>query len=196
MSKFIIEGGVPIAGRHYSPGNKNAALPMIAASLLADSPVEIANLPLIRDVSVMLELVAELGASVSFDRVARKVTIDPRTLRKTSLSEDLCNRIRTSILFAGPLVAKTGAVVLPPPGGDVIGRRRLDTHFEGLRNLGVLVDPTRAPYVFSAPAGLRGAKMILDEASVTATENIVMAATLAKGMLTLGPNAAVFLPLP
>ena len=181
MSKFIIEGGVPIAGRHYSPGNKNAALPMIAASLLADSPVEIANLPLIRDVSVMLELVAELGASVSFDRVARKVTIDPRTLRKTSLSEDLCNRIRTAILFAGPLVAKTGAVVLPPPGGDVIGRRRLDTHFEGLRNLGVLVDPTRAPYVFSAPAGLRGAKMILDEASVTATENIVMAATLAKG---------------
>lgn len=181
MSKFIIEGGVPLTGRHYSPGNKNAALPMIAAALLADGPVEITNLPIIRDVSVMLELVQELGAGVSFDQRARKVVIDPRTLRKTSLPEDLCNRIRTSILFAGPLVAKTGDVVLPPPGGDVIGRRRLDTHFEGLRNLGVEVDPTSLPYVFKAPDGLRGARMILDEASVTATENIVMAATLAKG---------------
>ncbi len=181
MSKFVIEGGVPLNGRHYSPGNKNAALPMIAAALLADGPVEIANLPLIRDVSVMLELVSELGAGVSLDRAARTVAIDPRTLRKSDLPEDLCNRIRTSILFAGPLVAKTGGVVLPPPGGDVIGRRRLDTHFEGLRRLGVAVDPERTPYVFSSPSGLRGAKMILDEASVTATENIVMAATLAEG---------------
>ncbi|MGI5869251.1 MAG: UDP-N-acetylglucosamine 1-carboxyvinyltransferase [Kiritimatiellia bacterium] len=182
MSKFVIEGGLPLSGRHYSPGNKNAALPMIAASLLADSPVEITNVPLIRDVRVMLELVSEIGAGVSLNEQERKVVIDPTTASKTSLSEKLCSRIRTSILFAGPLLAKAGGVDLPPPGGDVIGRRRLDTHFEGLRNLGATVDHTRVPYRFRTPAGgLHGTKMILDEASVTATENIVMAAVLAKG---------------
>lgn len=181
MSKFVIEGGTPLCGCHTSPGNKNAALPMIAASLLADSPVEITNLPLIRDVMVMLELVEELGASVVLDRAARRVEIDPRSLRKTTLTEALCRRVRTSILFAGPLLARMGGVVLPPPGGDVIGRRRLDTHFEGLRALGVEVDPGQIPYVFRVAGKMHGAKMVLDEASVTATENIVMAATLAEG---------------
>ena len=185
MSKFVIEGGVPLSGRHFSPGNKNAALPMIAAALLADSPVEISNIPLILDVEVMLELVASIGATVTLDRPTRTVTIDPRKITTTTLSSDLCKRIRTSILLAGPLVAKLGQVIVPPPGGDVIGRRRLDTHFEGFRKLGVTVDSETMPYDFRAPTRLRGTRLLLDEASVTATENLLMAAVLAEGRTSI-----------
>ncbi len=181
MSKFIIEGGVPLSGRHFTPGNKNAALPMIAASLLADSPVTLTNLPLIDDVKVMLELVASTGASVEIDALGRRATIDPRGLKTTELPAALCSQVRTSILLAGPLIAKTGGVTLPPPGGDVIGRRRLDTHFEGFRRLGVVLDSEAFPFVFKTSARLRGARLLLDEASVTATENLLMAAVLAEG---------------
>lgn len=185
MSEFIIEGGVPLSGVHITPGNKNAALPMIAASLLADSPVEIANLPVINDVKVMLELLHSIGAKVEFDEKTRTAKIDPTTVSTTALPAELCNKVRTSILLAGPLIAKTRHVVVPPPGGDVIGRRRLDTHFEGLRKLGVIVDPDKIPYEFRTNSRLVGARILLDEASVTATENLVMAASLAKGRTEL-----------
>ena len=185
MSEFIIEGGVPLSGVHITPGNKNAALPMIAASLLADSPVEIANLPVINDVKVMLELLHSIGAKVDFDEKTRTAKIDPTTVSTTALPAELCNKVRTSILFAGPLIAKTRHVVVPPPGGDVIGRRRLDTHFEGLRKLGVIVDSDKIPYEFRTNSRLVGARILLDEASVTATENLVMAASLAKGRTEL-----------
>ncbi|MBQ7667097.1 MAG: UDP-N-acetylglucosamine 1-carboxyvinyltransferase, partial [Kiritimatiellae bacterium] len=181
MSRFVIEGGYPLSGAHRAPGNKNAALPMIAASLLADGPVVMSNLPLIRDVRRMLELVAETGASVDLDEKARRVSIDPRTCSKTELPEALCGEVRTSILLAGPLLARFGRAVIPPPGGDVIGRRRLDTHFDGLSALGATVSQGKA-YEMKAPDGLRGAgRMMLDEASVTATENILMAAAAAPG---------------
>ena len=182
MSKFVIRGGYPVSGVHVVPGNKNAALPMIAAALLADGPVTLSNLPLIRDVREMLRLVEATGAAVSLDEAGRSVTIDPRGVSRLALPADICERIRTSILLAGPLLAKHGRALVFPPGGDVIGRRRLDTHFDGLAALGATV-PDRAPYEFRAPkGGLRGCPMfLLDEASVTATENLVMAASLADG---------------
>ncbi len=186
MSKFVIQGGLPLSGRHVTPGNKNAALPMIAAALLADGPVTLTNLPAIQDVTVMLELVAATGAHVTTDGAARTATIDARTITTTDLPPALCSRVRTSILLAGPLAARVGRVVLPPPGGDVIGRRRLDTHFDGLRKLGVALDAETAPFRITVPpGGLQGARILLDEASVTATENLVMAAVLAKGRTQL-----------
>ena len=181
MSRFVIEGGYPLAGTHVSPGNKNAALPMLAATLLASEPVTVTNLPLIRDVRRMLELIATTGATVSLDEAERAATVDPRTVSRTDLPADLCAVIRTSILLAGPLVARHRHAVIPPPGGDVIGRRRLDTHFEGLQALGARIG-SGTPYVFDAPQGLRAAPyFLLDEASVTASENLLMAAVLAEG---------------
>lgn len=182
MSKFIIEGGVPLHGTHYVPGNKNAALPMLAAALLADEPVKIVNLPNILDVRVMLNLIGTTGAGVCYDQEAHDVVIDGGTIRETDLEQGLCDRIRTSILLAGPLLAKCGHARIYPPGGDVIGQRRLDTHFEGLRAMGATVK-FGVPFEFEAPeGGLHGAgPLLLDEASVTATENLVMAAVLADG---------------
>ncbi len=184
MAHFIIEGGHPLSGTHRPAGNKNAALPMLAASVLADSPVVLHNLPLIRDVKVMLELLESLGARVDLDATGHSVRIDPAGLTPRPLDRDLCRRVRASILFAGPLAARFGEAVIPSPGGDGIGRRRLDTHFEGLRGLGIEVTETN-PYVFRRGRELRGASLLLDEASVTATENLLMAAVLARGETTL-----------
>jgi len=181
MAEFIIQGGRPIQGRHRVPGNKNAALPMLAACTLTDEPVTIANLPLINDVQSMLDILADLGASVELH--GHTATICCAGVRKRTIDPALCRRVRTSILFAGPMVARHGKVILHPPGGDVIGRRRLDTHFDGLRDLGVEIDVSEA-YRFSCSA-LVGADILLDEASVTATENLVMAAVLAEGRTTL-----------
>ena len=182
MSKFVIEGGRPLGGRHVTPGNKNAALPMLAASLLASTPVRISNLPLIRDVVAMLNLLGMTGAGVRLDREAHAVEIDPSTVSNATLPPEICARIRTSILFAGPLLARLRRAEIPPPGGDAIGRRPLDAHFAGLRALGAEIDVSSGRYVFDAPGGLRGAPLlVLEEASVTATENILMAAVLAKG---------------
>ncbi len=181
MAEFIIQGGRPIQGRHRVPGNKNAALPMLAACTLTDEPVTIANLPLINDVQSMLDILADLGASVELH--GHTATICCAGMRKRTIDPALCRRVRTSILFAGPMVARHGKVILHPPGGDVIGRRRLDTHFDGLRDLGVEIDVSEA-YRFSCGA-LVGADILLDEASVTATENLVMAAVLAEGRTTL-----------
>lgn len=181
MARFVIQGGRRISGTHRPPGNKNAALPMLAASVLTDQPVRLQNIPLIEDVFTMLHILEDLGVSV--DLRGHVVTLCAKGLRKSRLNPELCRSARSSILFAGPMAARLGRVTLFPPGGDVIGRRRLDTHFEGLRQLGVAVGG-KDSYVFTGRE-LRGARILLDEASVTATENIVMAAVLAQGKTTI-----------
>ena len=182
MGQFVIEGGRTLSGVHRVPGNKNAALPMIAAALLADEPVTLENMPDIADVANMLECARKFGATVSRNLSARTVLIDAGRLRTARLDPRLASRIRTSVLFAGPLLARAGSASLPPPGGDGIGHRRLDTHFDGFMALGAKVKAGRHIMSVNAPKGLHGANMLLDEASVTATENILMAAVLARGV--------------
>ncbi len=184
MSRFVIQGGCRVSGAHTTPGNKNAALPMLAACLLTDEPVVLENLPAIDDVRVTLDLLAELGVSVTLDKAAHKVELQAQTLRSPRLNRTLCARVRSAILFAGPLLARCGTATIYPPGGDVIGRRRVDTHVEGLRRLGATAT-LRGHYTFRARTGLKGAHILLDEASVTATENLLMAAVLARGATTL-----------
>ena len=188
MSRFVIKGGRPVSGVHRVPGNKNAALPMLAASLLTAEPVVLSNLPLIADVRTMIDLLAELGAQVELDGERRTVRICARRVKSTHLSKALYGKVRSSILFAGPLLARCGCAKLYPPGGDVIGRRRIDTHLDGFRRLGASVR-TGGTYLFKAAKRLEAQRILLDEASVTATENLVMAAALAKGT-TLLYNAA------
>ena len=179
MSKLIIEGGKPVSGTHRVSGNKNAALPMIAAALLADEPVTVTNLPDIEDVASMLEAAESFGAEVVRDRKGAAVTITARRLKSAAVTAELAAKIRASFLFAGPLLARLGRASLPPPGGDAIGHRRLDTHFDGFRALGAKAVAGKASLRFAG--ALKGARILLDEASVTATENILMAAVLAKG---------------
>ena len=181
MARFIIQGQRPLSGTVTPVGNKNAALPMIAACLLTDEPVTLRRVPRILDVQVMLELVASLGVTVS--RRGESVTLCAAAVRPRRLDAELCRRVRSSILFAGPLAARHGRAVLPPPGGDIIGRRRVDTHVHGFHELGIQTEMGRH-YVFRRRQ-LRGADILLDEASVTATENLLMAAVLAEGETTL-----------
>ncbi len=186
MSKYIIDGSFPINGTVTASGNKNAALPCIAACLLSDKEIILRNLPDIEDVRVMFEVLQELGADVKSegDGVYRVKTQDIVT---SEIPHGHARAIRASILFAGPLLARTGKVILPPPGGDVIGRRRLDTHFMAFSELGARVEMDG---VYKLVANkLVGVDLFLDEASVTATENAVMAAVLAAGE-TVIRNAA------
>jgi UDP-N-acetylglucosamine 1-carboxyvinyltransferase len=186
MEKFLIEGGVPLHGEVTPAGNKNAALPLLAAALLTDEPIILRNIPRINDVRVMRMLLESLGVEFEdLDDTSWRITA--RNLRVADLNPDLCRRIRASILIAGPLAARIGEFKLPPPGGDVIGRRRLDTHILALRALGVDVEYNRG-FTFQAD-GLRGADFLMDEASVTATENAIMAAVTARGD-TIIRNAA------
>jgi UDP-N-acetylglucosamine 1-carboxyvinyltransferase len=178
MEKFIIEGGVPLKGEVTPAGNKNAALPLVAACLLTEEPVILRNIPKIKDVLVMRKLVESLGAEVE-DLDDRTWRITARDLRPADLNPDLCRKIRASILVAGPLTARINEFKLPPPGGDVIGRRRLDTHILALQALGVDVQYDRG-FTFRSE-GLRGSDFLMDEASVTATENAIMAAVTARG---------------
>jgi len=186
MEKFIIEGGIPLNGLMTPSGNKNSALPILAATLLTDEPVILHNLPDIRDVRDMRQLVASLGVKME-DLGNNSWCITARTVRPADLDPDLCARIRASILLAGPMLARTCEVHLPPPGGDVIGRRRVDTHLLALKALGADVHYRRA-FDFKAKR-LKGANILLDEASVTGTENVIMAAVTAKGT-TVIRNAA------
>jgi UDP-N-acetylglucosamine 1-carboxyvinyltransferase len=186
MEEFVIEGGVPLRGEVTPAGNKNATLPLLAACLLTDEPVLLRNVPQIRDVQDMRLLVESLGARVEvLDGNTWRVTT--REIKTSHLDPDLCRRIRASILIAGPVVARTGSLSLPTPGGDVLGRRRLDTHILAFRALGAEVSYDRM-FQFSSK-GFRGANIVLDEASVTATENAIMASCLAKGTTTIR-NAA------
>ena len=186
MEKFVIEGGIPLRGEVTPSGNKNAALPLLAACLLTEEPVVLHNLPRIRDVSDMRRLVESLGAQVD-DLGEDSWRVTARTVRPADLDPGLCRNIRASILLAGPMIARSGELRLSPPGGDVIGRRRLDTHILALQTLGAQVNYGRT-LEFRA-SGLRGADILMDEASVTATENTIMAAVRAKG-ITVIRNAA------
>jgi UDP-N-acetylglucosamine 1-carboxyvinyltransferase len=181
MSKFIIHGGTPLKGEIDASGNKNAVLPMIAATLLSDEAVTLENVPAIRDVTAMLEILSDLGAEVS--RTATSVTIRAATLRKHEIPRALCERVRTSFLLVGPLLARLGKAKVFPPGGDAIGRRRLDAHFYGLRCLGATVNEDDLE--FTADRRLAGRVIFFDEASVTATEHILMTAVTAVGETTI-----------
>ncbi len=184
---FQVQGGRPLNGTIRPAGNKNAALPILAATLLADGPVSLGNVPRIRDVESMVALLADLGAEVEWTG-PNSLTVDARNAASKPLDPILCSRIRASILLAAPLVARFGKVVLPPPGGDVIGRRRVDTHFLALEALGasVLVGES---YEIEAKH-LVGADIFLDEPSVTGTENALMAAVSARGRTVLRNAAA------
>ena len=186
MARFIIRGGRKIGGVFQPLGNKNAVLPMLAACVLTDEPLALENVPNILDVENMLRLLADLGVAVA--RRGHTVELCARGLKKTVLDRDLCTKVRGSILMAGPLPARRGSATLFAPGGDVIGRRRLDTHFEGLDQLGIGMAWRRDAFHLRRRK-FRGAEILLDEASVTATENILMAATLAPGR-TVITNAA------
>ncbi len=189
MEKFIIRGGYPLNGEILPSGNKNAALPMLAACLLTDEPVILHNLPDIKDVETMRMLLESLG--VQIDALNNNSwRVHASQVRPADLDPDICRKIRASILLAGPMVARTGELQLPPPGGDVIGRRRVDSHILALRSLGAEAkyDRSQKAFTFSATQ-LSGSNILLDEASVTATENAIMAAVTAPGETVLR-NAA------
>jgi UDP-N-acetylglucosamine 1-carboxyvinyltransferase len=184
--QFHVEGGHTLSGTIRPSGNKNAALPIICAALLTDAPVVLENVPRIRDVETLVELVASVGVDVHWaDR--NTLQLHAKTIRAAALDPRLCRGIRASILLAGPLLARCGEIELPPPGGDVIGRRRVDTHFLALERLGASFELSDS-YKLSTP-GLRGADVFLDEPSVTGTENALMAAVAASGTTVLR-NAA------
>lgn len=183
---YVVEGGHRLAGEIEPSGNKNAALPIIAATLLTDAKVTLDNVPRIRDIEALVELIRSVGASASWTG-PNTLEVEAKDLRPADLDPDLCARIRASILLAGPMLARCGEVVLPPPGGDVIGRRRLDTHFLALKQLGAEITVNRT-YRFAADR-LVGADVFLDEPSVTATENALCAAVAAEGT-TILRNAA------
>ena len=186
MDSFVIEGGRPLSGTIRAAGNKNGALPILAGCLLTSEPVTLTNVPRIRDVEAMVELLADLGADAAWTG-PNEVRVHAAQLRKTALDVELARRIRASFLLAGPLLAREGRATLPPPGGDVIGRRRLDPHIHALTELGATI-AISGSYEMTT-AGLRGTSIFLDEASVMATENTVMAAVLAPGQTSLA-NAA------
>ena len=180
MSRFVIQGRRPVCGVYTVAGNKNAALPMIAASLLTSEPVTLVNVPDILDVETMLAAAKSFGAKVVRDRAAKAVTLTTPHVKTSTISSELAAKIRTSFLFAGPLLARIGRASLPPPGGDAIGHRRLDTHFTGFKLLGAKATVGKKTLRFRGT--LKGARILLDEASVTATENVLMASVMAKGI--------------
>jgi UDP-N-acetylglucosamine 1-carboxyvinyltransferase len=183
---FVIEGGQPLGGRVRAAGNKNGALPVLAACLLTSEPVVLSNVPRIRDVETMIALISALGADVEWIG-QNEVRVHAADVSSYELDPELARRIRASFLLAGPLLARLGRASVPPPGGDVIGRRRLDPHIHALAELGAEIDI--GDRFELRTAGLRGKHIFLDEASVMATENTVMAAVLTPGETVIG-NAA------
>jgi len=187
MEKLIIKGGIPLSGEFTPSGNKNAALPLLAACLLTAEPVTLHNIPNILDVHTMLRLLQSLN--VKIDQIApTSYQLDASDIRPAELDPTLCQNIRASILLAGPLISRVGKLSLPPPGGDIIGRRRVDTHCLAFSHLGVTTNYIDNRFHFDSKK-LLGAEILLDEASVTATENAIMACVLAEGE-TIIRNAA------
>jgi len=189
MSELIIHGGRPLSGVIKPSGNKNAALPLLAATLLTDDPIVLHNVPNIRDVQTMRMLLESLG--VSINQISTHTwRIQASEVKPANLDPELCRNIRASILLAGPMIARCKELHLPPPGGDVIGRRRVDSHILALKALGAEVDYKREEnkFIFKAQS-IRGNNILMDEASVTATENAIMGAVLADGVTTIR-NAA------
>src|SRR3982751_4698505 len=186
VESFVIDGGRALGGRTRPAGNKNGALPILAACLLTDEPVTLSNVPRIRDVDTMLELLADLGADAGWTG-ANEGRVHAADVSKHAPDPGLCSKIRASFLLAGPLLARFGRATMPPPGGDVIGRRRIDPHIHALAELGAQID-VGDTYELTSDA-LRGAPVFLDEASVMATENTIMAAVTSPGETVIG-NAA------
>lgn len=187
MEQFVIEGGHPLSGTIKATGNKNAALKMIPACLLTDEPIILHNVPDIGDVRVILDLMKFLGAEVTWQE-ANTVHIHAHNISTHQLDPALAQKVRASLVFAGPMLARLGRIDLPMPGGDSIGERRLDAHVLALQKLGVEINYTPNALTMQTK-GLVGADILLAEASVTATENAIMAAVLAKGTTTIR-NAA------
>jgi UDP-N-acetylglucosamine 1-carboxyvinyltransferase len=188
MEKLLIEGGVPLSGTIVPAGNKNAALPLLACALLTDERVVLHNVPRIRDVEAMLGLLEDLGVRTCWEG-DNTVALEGVDAGKTDVEPALAERIRASFLAAGPLLARFGRAVMPPPGGDVIGRRRLDPHLDAFRALGAEVDAGAEISITAPSGGLRPAEFFMDEPSVMGTENALMAAALTDGT-TIIRNAA------
>lgn len=189
MSSFVIEGRRALHGKIAVAGNKNAALPMLAATLLTGDPVALTKVPKIRDVEVMLSILQDLGVAVS-QQGSHGHRLTASKLKGPAPSPQLCSQIRASFLLAGPLLARLGRAELPAPGGDRIGRRPIDSHLAAFARLGATVEILPDRYVLTAPRGLTGADIFLEEMSVTATENAVMAASLASGTTILRNSAS------
>ena len=187
MQKFVIEGGIPLSGTMVPAGNKNAALPILAASVLTEDEVLVRNVPRIRDVDAMLEILEAIGVRVTW-RAGNEVLLCAAGVREVEIDRDLAEMIRASFLLAGPLLARFRRAVMPPPGGDVIGRRRLDPHLDAFRAMGAEVE-CNGEITLNAPRGLRATDVFMDEPSVMATENALMAAALTAGTTVIG-NAA------
>ncbi len=188
MEAFVIDGGRRLGGTVKAAGNKNGALPILASTLLTSEPVTLTNVPRIRDVQTMLDLLDELGAEVSWTG-PNEVRVHAADVSTHELDPMLCARMRASFLLAGPLLSRLGRASVPPPGGDVIGRRRLDPHIHAFARLGAEIEYREMHHELQAPGGLRGEQIFLDEASVMATENTIMAAVLTPGETVIG-NAA------
>ena len=186
MEKFVIEGGRPLNGVVVPSGNKNGALALLAATLLTDQKIVLENVPRIKDVKTMVAIIADIGVDIEWSG-DHEETVQAKNLTATQLDGNLCREIRASMLLAGPMLARCGRIYLPLPGGDVIGRRRVDTHLAGLRALGAEIE-VDSGYKMQVDK-LRGQDIFLDEASVTGTENIIMAACFAEGT-TIIRNAA------
>jgi UDP-N-acetylglucosamine 1-carboxyvinyltransferase len=189
MEKFIIEGGAPLDGTVVPAGNKNAALPLLAASLLTREEVVLRNIPRIRDVEAMIELLRRLDVYIEW-RDENVLAIRADAVSHTDVDHEWSERIRASFLLAGPLLARFGRADMPPPGGDVIGRRRLDPHLDAFRALGADVTFDRSYVRLHAPAGLHACDFFMDEPSVMATENALMAAALTPGSTVIHNAAA------
>jgi UDP-N-acetylglucosamine 1-carboxyvinyltransferase len=188
MEKFVIQGGVPLSGEITAAGNKNSALPILAACLLTEEELIVANVPRIRDTEAQIALLANLGVTVDWvDQ--NTVKLCARGVTDTTLDEDLSAAIRASFLMAGPLLARFGEVHMPPPGGDFIGRRRLDAHLDAFRDLGARVGGQRWIELSAPPNGLEATEIFMDEPSVMGTENVLMAAALTPGETVIS-NAA------
>jgi UDP-N-acetylglucosamine 1-carboxyvinyltransferase len=188
MEKFIIQGGAPLSGEIVPAGNKNAALPILAACLLTDEELLVRNVPNIRDVQSMLGLLERLGVKVAWTG-DNEVRLRADSVTGTEVDEELANRIRASFLVSGPLLARYGEVRMPPPGGDTIGRRRLDAHLDAFRDLGAKVAGDRWIELSAPPEGLKPTRIFMDEPSVMGTENALLAAALTEGPTTIA-NAA------
>src|SRR4029450_7775571 len=170
MEKFIIQGGVPLSGEILPAGNKNAALPILAASLLTDEELVVRNVPRSRDVESMLGLLERLGVEVAWSG-DNELRLQADGITGTEVDEELANRIRASFLLAGPLLARCGEVKMPPPGGDTIGRRRLDAHFDAFRDLGAKVDGDVWIELSAPPEGLKPTRISMDERAVMCTRD-------------------------
>jgi UDP-N-acetylglucosamine 1-carboxyvinyltransferase len=188
MEKLVIEGGVPLSGTVVPAGNKNAALPLLAACLLTDERIVLHNVPQIRDTEALMALLEDLGVKIE-RRDGNTVALQADAVSKTAVNPDLAERIRASFLVAGPLLARFGEALLPPPGGDVIGRRRLDPHLDAFRALGAHVEHVRDIRLRAPDGGLQACDFFMDEPSVMGTENALMAAALTAGS-TVIRNAA------